>query len=74
MNREQWCNKLHQAIIHDDEDKYGRVLARLELVDDYKSINDILLEEGYIGAYDRGKKQPFTSYFEYMDLLTDNGQ
>jgi micrococcal nuclease len=38
------------------KEKYGRELVRLNL-DDSKSVNDILVNEGYAHLYDGGKKQ-----------------
>ncbi|MCH9717064.1 MAG: thermonuclease family protein [Gammaproteobacteria bacterium] len=61
----------HRELIHLEcmgEDKYGRTLGILKLVDG-SCVNDILVEEGYAGRYDGGTKQPFTSYFRYIHMV-----
>ena len=42
--------------------KYGRVLGELfvEIDDEYKSVNEILLEEGHASTYYGGKKKKYT--------------
>lgn len=39
-----------------DFDKYGRLLVNVWNMVDEKSINDIMIEEGYAKSYDGGKK------------------
>ena len=42
-----------------DFDKYGRLLVIVWNMVDEKSINQIMLDEGYAKVYDGGKKEPW---------------
>ena len=42
-------------------DKYGRVLATMYVDGDDRSVNDILLQEGYVHPYDGGSRSPWTA-------------
>ncbi len=65
LNREQWCNKLHQAIIDDDEDNFLSIFATAEIDDD--TLNS-LAHVTFRTAYDL----PDTKYLWHLVNLSYN--
>lgn len=68
--REKAMNKL-VSVKCSGLDKYGRLLAIIQLDNEEKTVNDWLIEEGYAFKYDGGTKQSWAEYLLNKQVLKE---